>query len=474
MRLEVPLDYANTSAGTTHIAFVKSSAPNASTETQDVLFNPGGPGESGVGLILAQLQRVRPLIGDKHNIIGFDPRGVNNSGINLDCFPGDEKNSANFNDAFVSSVNSKSSDNLAKQWAVAGAWGDWCSLTYANNSAKYASTSAVAQDMLHYVDTLQNSSNGKLWYYGTSYGTVLGVTFATLYPDRIGRMILDGVEDSEDYYSGEWKTNVVDIDKTLDDFFNTCYKAGPDKCAFYASSPKEIEDSLIVLMEMLRKQPIAVSDRAFVQYPTIVTYELLESAVLDAMYTPLTQWPAIAKVLHDLSQGNGSSLALRAQQRGYYGIDPVEINILCLDAMGRYNLSTIEKWTQHVKDINSQSRFLGDSWVINPLACRQLHVIPPPSQQFSFNLSTPTQRTSFPILFVGNTRDPVTPLASAKRMHERFPGSALLVQNSSGHMTVNEPSDCTRDIFLDYFNKGNLPKAGTICQPNVQPFGVAA
>lgn len=141
--------------------------------------------------------------------------------------------------------------------------------------------------------------------------------------------------------------------------------------------------------------------------------------------------------------------------------------------MGRYNLSTIEKWTEHVADLHKESRYLGDSWVVNPFLCRQYRVTPPPSQQFDFKGSA-TTKTSFPILFAANTRDPVTPLANAQKMRDVFLGSALLVQASSGHTSNNESSNCIRAAFLDYFNKRTLPKLLNPSLPNVQPFSSAA
>jgi pimeloyl-ACP methyl ester carboxylesterase len=74
---------------------------------------------------------------------------------------------------------------------------------------KYANTVAVAYDMRHYIELRARSlgrapEDAKHWYYGQSYGTILGQTFATLFPHRIERMILDGVSDTNDYYEGGW------------------------------------------------------------------------------------------------------------------------------------------------------------------------------------------------------------------------------------------------------------------------------
>jgi pimeloyl-ACP methyl ester carboxylesterase len=82
-RLQVPLDYTDPSAGNTAIAFIKHPALNASAETRDILYNPGGPGDTGVGELLSLIDDLRFILGDTHDIVGFDPRGVNNSGPSI-------------------------------------------------------------------------------------------------------------------------------------------------------------------------------------------------------------------------------------------------------------------------------------------------------------------------------------------------------------------------------------------------------
>jgi hypothetical protein len=88
---------------------------------------------------------------------------------------------------------------------------------------------------------------------------------------------------------------------------------------------------------------------------------------------------------------------------------------------GRYNLSTPELFAEHVETMKSQSFWAGESW-LHPVECRQMRKIAPPSQQFH----SKTKCTAFPILFVSNTLDPITPLLGARKMHAHFPGTALL------------------------------------------------
>lgn len=75
-------------------------------------------------------------------------------------------------------------------------------------------------------------------------------------------------------------------------------------------------------------------------------------------------------------------------------------------------------------------------------------------------------RTSFPLLFIGNTYDPVTPLASARNMSAGFEGSVVLQQHGFGHTSIAQTSNCTNEAIAKYFADGTLPKEGTVCATN--------
>ena len=166
----------------------------------------------------------------------------------------------------------------------------------------------------------------------------------------------------------------------------------------------------------------------------------------------------------DLENRNGSSMARLAQL--FHG-PFIGSTVFCSDAGGRYNLSTPELFTEHVETMKLQSYWAGESW-LHPVECRQMHLTPPPSQQFDFHTSK-TNGTVFPILFVSNILDPVTPLVGARKMQAHFSGSALLVQDAMGHGSSSAPSNCTARYVQDYLAGRSLPP-GTTCQPNMQPF----
>ena len=82
-----------------------------------------------------------------------------------------------------------------------------------------------------------------------SYGTVLGQYFAAMYPDKVGRMIFDGVYDSINYRASLWNTNVINNEAVIDSLFTFCHQAGPDGCALYESTPAAIRKRFFAVLE---------------------------------------------------------------------------------------------------------------------------------------------------------------------------------------------------------------------------------
>jgi pimeloyl-ACP methyl ester carboxylesterase len=406
--LEVPLDYTDTAVGTTNIAIIKLSAGNASAE--DLLINPGGPGGSGVDMVLQSSEAITAKVGLHYNLVGIDPRGVNNSGPDVSCFPGYPPAARNSFYADVFDVPDYTSEyGLAKNFQDVGAYGDWCTAVYSiNNTARYAGSVAVAQDFLHYIELAAETrgfepSEAKLNYYGISYGTVLGATFASLYPNRINRMLLDGVVDSEGYYNGGWETAVADTDEAQRAFFKACFEAGPELCAFHknATSWEELEVRYNAILSTLKESPIPVAD-PFSQYttllsliPAVVTWQDLIPIFFAYLYFPIVQFPAAATALAELEIGNASTLhAVKAAARivspldaGAYDAREARTLVSCLDANGRFNTSTIELYTEHVESMMDRSQYggLAIASIIGPV-CRKLNVFPPESQILKGNL----------------------------------------------------------------------------------------
>jgi pimeloyl-ACP methyl ester carboxylesterase len=340
----------------------------------------GGPGGSGVDFVLHYGSDLLQLVGTQYNLIGFDPRGVNNSGpvVDLDCFLNNSDARAAFQNNFFTDVSNASSTSTGTQYYAADFFGKWCTeaIRKENGRGQYVSTPAVAQDMLSYIKAEQkaagkNETDAKLWYYGVSYGTVLGVTFASLFPDHVGRLIVDGVLDAEDYYNNGWKSNLFDADKAMDSFSTFCHESGPNNCSFWGPSVQNITDRLDNILAELKDNPIPVLGLQPSSTPGLTTYSDLKQILLSATYAPLQRFPSLSDILLDLEQGNGSAAVTGSE----WTLGP-DINTLvkCVDGYARTNFTKLDDYEEYIELLEGQSKYFGEVWPNNAdgVLCRSL------------------------------------------------------------------------------------------------------
>ncbi|EUC36495.1 hypothetical protein COCCADRAFT_88224 [Bipolaris zeicola 26-R-13] len=487
--LEVPRDYANKTAGTLNIAIIKKPGPTPNA--QEVLVNPGGPGGSSVSMILSGSALIEAKIGTDYSLVGIDPRGINNSEPSSDCFPGysfQTRNAILEEPLGLADITSKKALKTHHQSLLG--YGKWCSDVYSvNGTARYASTVATAQDMLHYIqlratDTGKAPEDAKLWYYGISYGSILGPTFASLYPSRVGRMIIDGVLDLADYYNGGWETATDDSDKAAGYFFQQCFDAGPALCLFHqnASSARVIQDRYEALLEELKQNPFAVAQAipdarnpltvpgALAPTPYLLQWTDITSQVFASLYylnpafVVLMDYWLLALQNRDVAVL--SSITLKAQINSFsptYDERMGRALVVCLDSDGRSNYTEFEAYKGFVEGMHEKSRYGGlHVAALSGPICSQMQVRAPESQRFD---GVPKVNGTYtPILFVSSVADPVTPLSAARKMNGEFPGSGLLVFDNVGHTSHFQSTKCVSEHEKRYMRDGTLPPANTVCE----------
>ncbi|KAF2273370.1 alpha/beta-hydrolase [Westerdykella ornata] len=475
MNLEVPLDYSDEGAGTTNIAFVRSVGGDGSGP--DILFNPGGPGSSGTESLPPNIAVFRAIFGDEVNLVSFDPRGVKNSGpaASSSCFG----NETEF--ATLYSAMSAQETSMAERYRLVKAWGERCTAVNAESKTKYIGTSAVVQDMKHFIE-LQATANGKkaedakLWYYGVSYGTVVGQTFAAMFPDKVERMILDANVPGERHYQGDTSIDLVDADAALLSFFDYCAEAGPDKCAFAGKDTQGQDvltsDQLLArfrhILHKLDNEPLGYWSLAS-PLPGVLTKNLLLLQAFQLSYTPGQGFPLLAKLLQEVDYGNATTymqISAPGEAEGEQPTDALPL-ITCLDSHKRRRRLSQDEFLQSIFDQEAISDYQGKVYAAqNGLFCTGLNIAPPESQQFEGFKET---KTKDPILFVNSLRDPITPLRAAHEMATYFPGSAVLAINGTGHGLTAAYGKCTQEVLTAYLKDASLPEAGKICDPDKKP-----
>ncbi|KDN66633.1 putative TAP domain-containing protein [Colletotrichum sublineola] len=307
-------------------------------------------------------------------------------------------------------------------WATAKLLADKC---YKRNreSGRLIGSAFVARDMMKIVDAL--GEDGLLRYWGGSYGTLLGQTAAVMFPERIDRMVLDGNVNPHEYYQSYDEEQWSDSDKTFNAVFQSCV-ADPSVCRLAQRYPNrtaaQLEETIYTLIDELNDRPIPFNgtliDYGFVKTGvTIALYSSLLRPILDVGFDAL-----IARDLHSFTQAWEELVAAYTSA----GASPdAVIGIQCGDKIVR--VETLDAFLPIAERQFGISRILGDGQTAMGMVCAQWRL--PAKGQYTGDFRS---KTRHPILFIGNTADPITPLASAQNASAGFEGSVVLQANGYG------------------------------------------
>ncbi|KAF5310709.1 hypothetical protein D9619_008134 [Psilocybe cf. subviscida] len=471
-RLEVPLNYSDPDGRKASIALIRKPAdvpPESGFYRGPVLFNPGGPGASGVEFIKGGAESFSKILGPQFDIVGFDPRGILYSTPTALFFKTKAERAMWHQGKFIRIANS-TDEGVARTWARSFVVNQLAAETD-DGYLRHINTENTARDMLRIVEAHGRS---RIQYWGFSYGSVLGATFASLFPSRIERLIIDGVVDAENYYATLWSNNLLDTDKAMDSFYTGCAEAGPEGCALWAPTASDIKANLTKIISTVRSKPVPI--RTKTGYG-LLDYAMLRITLLSGLFSPYESFPNLAQGFAELAAGNGTKLFDRMNPEAFqcnceskvpdvkFSLDSYDA-VLCNDGDDiPDDLESAEKYFEMMMETSNWSEI----WASIRLGCVNWPKFPKDRFKGPFKAST-----SHPILLIGNTADPVTPLWAAKKMSKGFKDSVVLTQDSVGHASLSAPSVCTQKYVRDYFIDGTLPEPGTICHPVSGPFSTKA
>jgi hypothetical protein len=257
----------------------------------------------------------------------------------------------------------------------------------------YLSTPLVAQDMLTYAQVEQKAAgkpveDAKLWYFGQSYVTILGTTFASLFPHNVSRLILDGVVDAEDYYRNGWRTDLYQTDEAINSFAVSCHQHGQTNCSFWGPSADDIKYQLDNILAEIKTHPIPKTGLCGQNTPGLATYSDLKQLKLLAPYLPLEGFSLLAGIMTSIESQNSSLfMEVSGFVRGVLDSADADVMIKCIDAygvVGAYNYSTIENYRDYINLQVDQSKYEGEAWPVNAdgVLCRSSDVKIPMSISF--------------------------------------------------------------------------------------------
>lgn len=416
----VPLDHDEPSGATLEIGLVRVPATAASRGS--IFVNPGGPGASGVGYVRDGF-RLDPETSVHYDLIGFDPRGVGSSGT-LACEQ--RRGSGRLPDLSPDDDEERLMlDADAARFAAVCEELDGAVLPHLD-------TDSVARDL----DLLREAvGDVELHYLGFSYGTLIGQVYAGIFPERIGHLVLDGVIDP-----------TFTLPELLDQqaaAFNDAFLRLDASCGNDLECPDGgVLANHDALVDELERQdstaPIGSTE--------------LEAAALQALYDD-KRWPRYVRALDRAVAGDYGEID-ELSRRFFTTVSFASYAaVICSDASRPVGP---EAWTRFENELASSHARFGAVLANELRPCAHWPIEPKPTR------SPITASGSKPLLVIGTTNDPATPLINAIVAAETLDRASLVVYDGDRHTAYNA-SACVRAVVRDYFVDDLLPEEKLDC-----------
>lgn len=253
----------------------------------------------------------------------------------------------------------------------------------------------------------------------------------------------------------------LDTDAVYNGFISHCI-AEPELCPLAADYNTEtyLKTAISDLITTINILPLTQATDA----GNITLFGVqLKASILGQLYEPRL-WTALAIQLKEVFAGNLSSFAPQPLNLSVWNPAITLSNppICCSDFGLR--ASNVSELVPLIEKQSAVSAFTEALYFISwQCATWRMHA----KERYTGDF---VGKTRNPIMLIGNTFDPVTPLRSAHNMSEAFEGSVVLQQDSYGHCSISQPSVCTAKAVRRYFLEGVLPEEGTVCKSDMKPF----
>jgi pimeloyl-ACP methyl ester carboxylesterase len=422
---EVPYDYENPSVGTFILPATRRLADNLGERIGTLLINPGGPGVAALDFVAYADQIFSKSIIDRFDIIAWDPRGVGQSDPHIDCVD-------NMDDYFALDPSPDNESETKLLTSGAEVFASAC-MTRSGDFLPYVSTINAASDM----DVLRRALNEEqISYLGFSYGTDLGATWATLFPETVRAAVLDAAVDPTKGYIDDLLLQAGGFESSLNAFLTKC---NTSQCSFMKVN-ESAEDAFDRILLSLDQNPIA-NDGGRVA----TNQGVAQTGIAGALYGDY-QWPQLESALSAADLGDGQPLLILFDE--YFGRDSSGLTDDSLDAY--FGISCIDRDEQITPDqvLNLKSRLqdiaprLGAGWIQEMLICGNWDIAP----SGGFEVSADTENR---IVVVGSTGDAATPLEGTRNMVTALGRARLVISPLEQHTTYGTDT-CVTEIVDEY------------------------
>lgn len=497
--IDVPLDYHNESdRRIVRLAVTKfqvsglsrvdgSSSPGAGNKSERTLvLEPGGPGGSGTRMVWSSGEELtNRFTENKFDALGWDPRGVNTSQPAISCYPYSADRDRWSMLAGQYREVSDPDQQLRVMDAMNNATFYACWKRY-GDLGRFMTTTLVARDL---EEIRKGLGEDELTGYLVSYGTGIGQTYANMFPDSVGRMILDGTEYVRDHrlLGGFGYTALDNVTNAWHDgFLGECLNAGPEHCALakpHGEKPVTLTD-LEARMENLVTSLIGNPVPGYTETggPSLVTYSGIVSAIYGSLYDAKS-WPATAEMLHELEAGN-STLAAAFLERMLWEYDPTRPQlpsprpltdeltylVICADSYDApLPPDGLTWWSSLWANMTAKSWISGNSRFSNVFPCRHFTTYwPDVAEVYRGDLNNTLRH---PVLLIAETHDPATPLRNGRRLAAEMGTNAVLIAHHGYGHSSRDLSNCTDSIARAYILNGTVPEEHeTACYADEKPY----
>lgn len=455
-KVAVPLDWNRPNGTKIELAVIRYLASRPNQRIGSMFVNPGGPGDSGVQLVETSGADFDAWGGGRFDIVGWDPRGTNGSSP-VDCFTSTEARDRFWAGVTLPNTPAESRAFTRKTAELARRCGE-----VNGDLLDHISTGDTARDL----DALRKAVGDRLLtYVGLSYGSMIGQTYANLFPGRVRAMMLDGIVDAVNYTtSAETRTasDVASTDEVFDQFMALCQRAGPAGCAL-AGHGEPVARRVAKLFAQASRSPIPAPNA---DPPGELTSRDLQVSTFLPLRLPLT-WPQFATDLEAAINGDATNLKIAAQaQQTPEGFAEFTTSaaITCADGPARQPVSAWPEVIDHFTDV---SMLWGprNGWGFWAPCASGWPAHDPQRYAGPWNATTKT-----PILLVNARYDPATGYGNAQVAEKRLGNAVLLTMDGWGHPSYQVPSACIDEWRVHYLVDLVTPPRGTVCQPDETPF----
>ncbi|MCE0510326.1 alpha/beta hydrolase [Microbacterium aurugineum] len=437
-----PLDWENPAAGDITLAVVRHRAEG--TPVGSLLTNPGGPGASGVDLVLNNLGfAVGADLIENFDVIGFDPRGVGDSTA-VTCYDAPEM------DDYLYGIPAAARGTAEWEAELLDAHKSFAEACDANSGGilPYITTVNAARDM----DLIRAVLGDKqLNYLGYSYGTFLGATYAKLYPEKAGRLVLDGAIDPAVPGLEVGATQALGFESALRAYMQSCLDSG--ECPFAGTVDEAMAD-LGALLASVDRTPLQSGDGRLMGADTLLT------GIIAALYSQ-DNWGFLTQALDEALQGDPTSAFLLAdfynsREDGVYIDNSTE-------AFRAYNCMDYPVEDDPAAEAAIDAKIAEGAPTIAPYwsgpdSC-EVWPYPPTGTRGEI-----AAEGAGPILVIGTTNDPATPYEWSESLADQLEEGVLITRVGEGHTGYNKGNICVDDAVEAFLLDDVVPEDGLRCE----------